>query len=155
MPNGNRSVLGIVLQKGLLDLFNMSCAEVQAEAGSKRCQPLQLLPLRHTGATTSSTQHDGLNHAWNGELPLKGGSGCLISAHPGHHLHRDAFIVEGADLLVDGAVEGCIAIVEPNNTKAGPVPLDEEWKHFFQCEVTGLDPFTSVWNEFSDCWADQ
>jgi len=155
MPNGNWSVLGIVLQKGLLDLFNMSCAEIQAEAGSEGCQPLQLLPLRHTGATTSSTQHDGLNHAWNGELPLKGCSSCLISADSWHHLYRDACVIESADLLVDGAVEGCVAIVQPHDTKAGSVPLDKQWEHFFQSEVTGLDPFTSGWNEFSDGWADE
>ena len=155
MPNGNWRVIGIVLQKGLLDLFNMPSTEVQTEARSKGCQPFKLLALGNAGSTTSSAQDNGLNNAWNGEFPLECGSRGLISAHPGHHLHRDALIVKGADLLVDGAVESWIAIVQPDDAKAAPVPLDEKRKDLFQRQMTGPDPFTIGWNEFCDCWADE
>ena len=80
VPNGNWRVIGIVLQKGLLDLFNMPSTEVQTEARSKGRQPFKLLALGNAGSTTSSAQDNGLNNAWNGEFPLECGSrGLMLS----------------------------------------------------------------------------
>ena len=143
------------MQKRLLDLFHMPSTEIQTKTRTKGCQPFQLLALGDAGSTTSSAEHNGLNHTWNGEFPLECGSRGLIGADPGNHLHGDALIVKGADLLIDGAVERWIAIVQPDDAKARSVPLDEKRKDVFQRQMTGPDPFTLGWNVFCDCRADE
>ena len=68
MSDGDGRVGGVVLQKGGLHLFNVSCTQIDAKAGAQGGQPIQLFPFRHAGATPSATENNGLHHAWKGEF---------------------------------------------------------------------------------------
>ena len=97
----------------------------------------------------------GLNHAGDCEFTREGCCCCLVSTHAGHYLNWDVGIAEATDLLIDGAVERGVAVVEPHHMGPLALPIDQQRNHLFQGECAGTNCLAVLGHQLRNLRADQ
>ena len=95
------------------------------------------------------------HYAWKGEFAGESGCCCLVSADPRDHFHRDFGVTQGADLLVDGAVERRVSVMEPHHPFALALSIDQQRDQVFERGRAGTDPFARSRSQICDGRTDQ
>lgn len=155
MADADGGVGRIVTQKNLLNLVNMAGTQIQAEAGSQSGESVEILPLWHSCSAAGASENDGLHQSGDRELLSESCGSGLVSAEPGNDLHRDLRIGERGDLLMNGAVERSVTVVQANHLTALSVSFDQNWDHFFKGERAGADPLAVFGRQGSNGRADE
>jgi hypothetical protein len=79
----------------------------------------------------------------------------LISADARHYLHWNVVVCQGANLFIDRAVEGCIAVMKSDDPFPALLSVNEKRDHSLQGHRAGSDLFASVGGKFGDPRADE
>ena len=146
----HRRVGRVVAQQFRLHLLHMAGAEVEAQGGLQGGKAGQRFPLGHTGAAAGAAEHDRLHQPGNREFAGEGGGGGLVGAQARHHLHLQPRVGQPADLLLQGAVEAGIAVVEAHHPLAFPRPLHHNGHHLLESEGAGAQAFAAFRGEGGD-----
>lgn len=109
IANGNGQLWIVVFEQLGLCIFDVTSAEVKAEAGAMGGEAAEFFVGRHLGPSADTGEDNALDEFGDGEFDVEAGGRELKSADTRDDFKGDFRLGEGVYLLVDGSVEAGVA----------------------------------------------